>query len=145
MSKKIMFTRMHSSRMRTARSLIVSPYLVVSHARPPRSNHVCPPVATMHAPRSNHARPPPREQPCTPPAATTHAPPLPRTPRPPPVNRITRLWKYNLAPTSLRAVKISRNDKNTGHFWIFLGVKNGLPTVAFEKLCRFWKRNVTAY
>ena len=46
--KKI--TRMHSSRMRTTRSLIVSLYLVVSHARPPQ--------ATTHAPP---------EQPCMPP------------------------------------------------------------------------------
>ena len=51
-------TRMHSSRMRTARSLTVSPYLVVFHARPP-----------------------PPEQPRMPPGATTHAPPeQPRTP-----------------------------------------------------------------
>ena len=59
-------TRMHSSRMRTARSLIVSPYLVISHVCPP-------PGATMHAPP---------EQPCTPPGATTHAPP--EQPRMPP-------------------------------------------------------------
>ena len=52
--KKIQ-TRMHCSRMRTASSLIVSPYLVVSHA--------CPPPATTHAP---------------PPRATTHAPPVNR-------------------------------------------------------------------
>ena len=75
--------------MRTARSLIVSPYLIVSHACPPqgatthaprgatmetppkqprtspRSNHACPPRATMHTPGSNHACPP---------RATTHAP-----------------------------------------------------------------------
>ena len=66
-------TRMHSSRMRTAHSLRVSPYLVISHAcppgatthappeqprMPPPSNHACPPRATTHAPRSNHARPP---------------------------------------------------------------------------------------
>ena len=88
-------TRMHSSRMCTAHSLTVSPYLVVSHACPPWSNHACPPEqpctpqathvcppskhappqATMHAPRerpcmphprSNHTHTP-REQPCTPP------------------------------------------------------------------------------
>ena len=78
-------TRMHSSKMRTARWLIVSPYLIVSHACPPPrqqprtplwSNHTCftpweqphtpPPGAMTHAlPRSNHA----------PPGATTHAPP----------------------------------------------------------------------
>ena len=50
-------TRMHSSRMRTARSLTVSPYLVVSYT--PRSNHVRPPRATTHTLRSNHARPHP--------------------------------------------------------------------------------------
>ena len=82
-------TRMHSSRMRTACSLIVSPYLIISHAcpppppqeqpcMPPRSNHACPPG-------SNHAAPPPlprqqphmppQQQPCMLPRATTHAPP----------------------------------------------------------------------
>ena len=86
-------TRMHSSRMRTARSLTVSPYLVVSHACPlreqphmlppgsshahpqsnhacPLSNHTCPPKATMHAPQSNH----------TPPGATTLLLEQPRMP-----------------------------------------------------------------
>ena len=48
--------------MLTARSLIVSPYLVVSHARPPPSPHM-PPLATMHAP-DNHTFP----------LETTHAP-----------------------------------------------------------------------
>ena len=79
-------TRMHSSRMRTARSLIVSPYLVVSHACPPGATTHAPPGATMHAPpgatthapQSNHTHPP--EQPCTPPGSN-HAHP--------PVNRIT--------------------------------------------------------
>ena len=92
---------MHSSRMCTACSLIVSPYLVISHAcppeqphMPPRSNHAHPLGATMHAPRatthapwsnhappgSNHACPPraamhaPPEQPHMPPRATMHAP-----------------------------------------------------------------------
>ena len=83
-------TRMHSSRMHTAHSLTVSAYLVVSHARPPRSNHTspqsnhaCHPRATMHPPweqlrmpsRSNHTPPPP-------PGATMHA--LPEQPHPPP-------------------------------------------------------------
>ena len=59
-------TRMHSSRMHTARSLTVSPCLIISHAcPPPQSNHTCPP--------SNNAGPPP-EQPCMPPRATTHIP-----------------------------------------------------------------------
>ena len=95
-------TRMHSSRMRTAHSLTVSPYLVVSHARPPGSNHApwattctplgatthlpleqpcMPPRATMHAPQSNHACPP--EQPRTPPRTTMHASPGATTHAPP--------------------------------------------------------------
>ena len=68
-------TRMHSSRMRTARSLTVSAYLVVSDARPPQSNHACPLGATTHAappPRRNHT-PPPNNHAC-PPGATMHAP-----------------------------------------------------------------------
>ena len=88
-------TRMHSSRMRTARSLIVSPYLVVSHTppratthAPPESNHACPPGATMHAPpgptmhapQSNHAHPPGATT--HPPTATTHAPQSNHTPLP---------------------------------------------------------------
>ena len=91
------WTRMHFSRMRTARSLIVSPHLIVSHACPPppqeqpcmapgsnhappeqprippRSNHACPLEQPCMPPRSNHACPP-REQPCMSPGATTHAP-----------------------------------------------------------------------
>ena len=65
---------MHSSMMGTARSLIVSPYLVVSHACPPFIMHVslpmhaphspCMPPFAMHAP-SNHAHP----------LATTHPTP----------------------------------------------------------------------
>ena len=72
-------TRMHSSRMRTARSLTVSHCIRKNwknHARPPpRIKPRMPPGATTHTtppPRSNHARPP---------GATTHAPPeQPRTP-----------------------------------------------------------------
>ena len=63
---------------------------------------------TTHAPRPHrppgHACPPP----CTPP--TTHTPWLCTPPRPcttpPRGQNHGRLWKYNLAPTSLRAVKI---------------------------------------
>ena len=87
-------TRMHSSRMRTTRSLIISLYLIISHACPPRATHM-PPRATMHAPPEQACTPPrasmhapkqpcmpPLEQPCTPleqpcmppPRATTHAP-----------------------------------------------------------------------
>ena len=91
---------MRSSRMHATRSLIVSPYLIISHtcpsreqphtppsnhacppgsshACPPGSNHACPPGATTHAPRSNHACLP-QEQPRMPPRATTHAPPVDR-------------------------------------------------------------------
>ena len=93
-------TKMHSSRMRTARSLIVSPYLVISHVCPPpqeqprmppspRSNHApppreqprMPPGATMHPPQEQPCMPPP-EQPHTPPPQSNHArsPEQPRTP-----------------------------------------------------------------
>ena len=71
--------RMHSSRMRTARSLTVSHRK--NHTCPPGSNHACPPWSNhAHPPRSNHACPPwsnhacPPEQPCTPPGATMNAP-----------------------------------------------------------------------
>ena len=91
--------------MHTARSLIVSPYLIVSHACPPRSNHAhppssnhtCPP-ATMHAPRATmHTSLEqlcmcPWEQPCTPRGSNHTCPPgsnhahqteQPHTPPPP--------------------------------------------------------------
>ena len=82
--------------MRTARSLIISLYLVVSHA---------PPGATMHTlPRSNHACPPeqprmpPPEQPCMPPlGATMHAPSRSNHTRPP-VNRMTNRCKNITLP-----------------------------------------------
>ena len=73
-------TRMHSSRMCTAHSLTVSPYLVVSHACPNREQPHMPPEqpcmpqpgATTHAPQSNHTCPP-MEQPCMPPRSN-HTP-----------------------------------------------------------------------
>ena len=78
----------------TARSLTVSPCLVVSHTHPPpgATTHA-PPGATMHAPpeqprmlpRSNHACPP-REQPHMPPR-NNHACPPPEQPRMPPSPR----------------------------------------------------------
>ena len=89
-------TRMHSSRMRTARSLTVSHRKNHAHPpsnyacppweqphMPPGSNHACPPRATTHAPGSNHARSPRATTHAplgattcpTPPGATTHAPP----------------------------------------------------------------------
>ena len=52
--------------MRTARSLIVSPYLVVSHTCPPWEQPHTPSGATTHTPP---------EQPWMPPGATAHAPP----------------------------------------------------------------------
>ena len=86
-------TRMHSSRMCTARSLIISPYLVVSHACPPpeqphmpppgATTHAPPPGATMHAPlgptmhippRTNHACPPQNNHACPPPSNHTCPP-----------------------------------------------------------------------
>ena len=93
--------------MHTARSLTVSPYLVVStHAPPPGSNHACsppehprtPPLEqprtpprNNHAcpPRSNHAPPSPWATTHTPPGATTHAPPSNHA-RPP----VDRMWTH---------------------------------------------------
>ena len=64
---------MHSSRMRTACSLTVSAYLIVSHAHPPgaalhaplQSNHACPLKQLRMPPGSIHAHTP---------GATTHPP-----------------------------------------------------------------------
>ena len=70
--------------MHTAHSLIISPYLTVSHAQPPPPEQLHPLGATMHAPRSNHA----------PPRPTMHAPPQsnhtcpPEQPRMPPPGAI---------------------------------------------------------
>ena len=62
--------------MRTARSLTVSPYLVLFHTGPPQEQPRTPPRATTHAPQEQPCMPP-REQPRMPPSgATTHAPPL---------------------------------------------------------------------
>ena len=99
---KIIKTRMHSSRMRTARSLTVSCHILCmpppphNHTPPPAihapCNHTCPPnhtsppttmhpPATMHAP-SNYAPPAtmhtPRNHACPP--TTMHAPPQPHMP-----------------------------------------------------------------
>ena len=68
---------MHSSRMRTACSLTISPYLIVSHVCPPGSNHACPPGRTTHAPQEQPHMP-------LPPKATTHAPPPPGSSHAPP-------------------------------------------------------------
>ena len=73
----------------------------------PPSNHAC--LRQPHTPLGNHTHPLATThtpwQPCTPPTtmhaplATTHVPPCGQNHR--------RLWKYNLAPTSLRVVKIA--------------------------------------
>ena len=92
---------MHSSRMRTVRSLTVSRHIL--HTHDPTTMHA--PLATTHAPRqphttSNHAHPwqahmPPGHHACPPATAhppTMHAPPqlrtppLPRQPRMPPLS-----------------------------------------------------------
>ena len=119
--------------MRTAHSLIVSPYLIISHACPPRSNHACPPRATTHAPEqphtppSNHACPP--EQPCMPPLEQPHMPPQeqpctpppeqPRTP-PPPVNRMTNRSKNITLPQTSFA-----DGKKDGCHLIFIYRRKG--------------------
>ena len=122
---------MHSSRMSTSRSLIISPYLVVSHAHPPPratthvpreqpcmplSNQACsppppcmPPPEQPHFPPSNHTCPP-LEQPCMPPRATMQAPQSNHTPQAtmhaPPMNRMTNRCKnITLPKLRLRAVK----------------------------------------
>ena len=77
---------MHSSRMRTARSLIVSPYLVVSHARPPGATTHAPPAATTHAPREQPCMPPRSNHAWPPQGATTHAPLEQPCMPPPPVS-----------------------------------------------------------
>ena len=70
-------TRMHSSRMRTAHSLIVSPYLIKIPMHAPPSCHAHPPSPCM--PPLHHACPPSPHtplSPCTPPQLP-HTPPSP--------------------------------------------------------------------
>ena len=97
---------MHSSRMRTTRSLTIShckkkTEKKITHA-PPQITHAPPkklrtPEKITHAPRKNYACPPEK---------ITHAPPgKPRTSPPPPVNRITHTCKNITFPQlRLRAV-----------------------------------------
>ena len=113
---------MHSSRMRTARSLTVSrrvlcmppqqPHMPPATTHAPYNhtpnhaypyNHTCPPQPCMSP--HNHTHPP---QPCMPPT-TTHAPTTmldpPATMHAPPVNRITDTCKNITFPQlRLRAV-----------------------------------------
>ena len=97
--KTYCLTRMHSSRMRTARSLTVShcirktektthapPLNKTTHAPPNKTMHA-PPNKTTHAPpnktthahprpnKTTHAHPRPNKTMHAPPGATTHAPP----------------------------------------------------------------------
>ena len=70
---------MHSSRMRTARSLTVSRHILRTHpwkqpCIPPGSNHACPPEQPCTPPQSNHACTPPGSNHTCPLGATTHAP-----------------------------------------------------------------------
>ena len=106
----LILTRMHSSRMRTARSLTVSHRK--NHACPPRANTHAPPVQPCTPSPSNHAHPPratthaPREQPHTPPqsnhacppGATTHAPPRATTHAPPEQPRMPPLEQPCMPP-----------------------------------------------
>ena len=83
-------TRMHSSRMRTARSLTVScriptpPPRATMHAPPLRSNHACPPDQPCMPPPQEQPRMPPRCNHTCPPRATMHTPPPQERPRMPP-------------------------------------------------------------
>ena len=67
---------MHSSRMRTTHSLIVSPYVIISHTCPPPICHACPPFTT-HTPLLPCMPAP--FLPCMPPF-TIHTPLLPHMP-----------------------------------------------------------------
>ena len=71
---KTLCTRMHSSRMHTACSLRVSPYLIASHAHP-LEQPCMPPEQPCMPPRSNHTSPPSPEQPCIPPREQPCMPP----------------------------------------------------------------------
>ena len=108
---------MHSTRMRTARSLTVSRISLYpmhapqsnhahppsNHACPPQSNHAHPPPGSNHAcppcdqphmlPRSNHACPP-REQPCMPPGSNHTCPTPQEQPCTPPLEQphMPPLW-----------------------------------------------------
>ena len=87
-------TRMHSSRMRTARSLTVSHGK--NHARPPEEPRT--PLEQPHMPPREQPHTPPPEQPRTPPPEQPHMPrPLPpEQPRTPPRSNHARppppLW-----------------------------------------------------
>ena len=78
-------TRMHSSRMRTARSLTVSHCIrkteKTMHAPPNKTTH--PPNKTMHAPPNKTMHTPPPNKTMHPPNKTTHAPPHKTTHAPP--------------------------------------------------------------
>ena len=118
---------MHSSRMRTACLLTVSPYLVISHARLPWSNHACPTEQLCTPAQSNYACPPratthaspgqphmpPQKQPCTSPqsnhacplGATMHAPQSNHAHPPRATTHAPRATTHNLRKLHLQAVK----------------------------------------
>ena len=108
-------TRMHSSRMRTARSLTISrriPRTPPRHYARPSHNHAHPPNPHNHTCPRNHACRPP--QPCTPPSNDAL----------PPVKRMTdrQVQKHNLRKLRLRAV-ININiivawDRVSWRFWM---------------------------
>ena len=146
---------MHSSRMCTARSLILSPYLVESHAHPPGATMHAPPRATMHTPRatthapqeqprmppqSNHARPqsnhacPPRAAMHAPQSTTMHAPP-PQSNHAcpsqsnhahPPVDRMTDTCKNITLPQTSFAGGNNRNGR-------FHSIRNILDSTDYLK------------
>ena len=99
-TSKLVKTRMHSSRMRTARSS--------SRAGiPPRCGHGSPQPDLSTSPLGVGLETPPKPDPSTFPRVWAWRPAMHAGIPCPPVNRFldTRFWKYYLAPTSLRAVK----------------------------------------
>ena len=141
--------------MRTARSLTVFPYLVVSHACPPPeqphmppkqphmpplgSNHACPPeqprtpLEQPRTPWSNHACPPgaithapwATTNAPSPSGATTHAPRATMHTPPRGQNVDTRFWKYYFAPTSLRAVTKNFSPPQSANAQYGISLTNG--------------------
>ena len=91
------------------------------------------PPAAMHTPRTPHMPQPPSNHACPPngnhahPPATMHAPWQPCMPPSPRGQNHRRLWKYNLAPTSLRAV----NMYNCEHINVFVAQR----LFVFARLC----------
>ena len=158
-------TRMHSSRMRTARSLTVSHCIRKNHARPPpdKTMHtpqikpgmppqiklcMLPPNKTMHAPRIK-PRMPPWIKPCMPPLATTHAPPQPCTPRNHARPPLWTEWQTGVKilpcpKLRLRAVKIRVNKSfNTEIVQVSLVLsERDLIAGSSMRLSKWWKERI---